>query len=282
MKSSAIRNASFAMIACLGLLGLAPSATAAAAASGLTTSAAIVSGVITNAAGKADSKGEPAPSPAFDRLMQATDYAAPGSSATATPNIIYCPVTPEAIYYNIPEHFITTETFGGAIPETVIEGTNSSTTATLGIATFAGETWSLNGTGSITDSSTNSVSVAYSVSRTIYNRVNYRDYRYSCPYVHTKRQPYNFYDLLTRDGGQTSIKWEFYCASHDAGTTWSTQNATSATVGGGVNLPSINVSAQAGFGKSVELDFHFNKAGEICGNSEEGPLHASLLEADPY
>jgi hypothetical protein len=120
------------------------------------------------------------------------------------------------------------------------------------------------------------------VPRTIYNRVNYRDYYWNCPHAHTQRQPYSFYDLLTRDGKQVSISWQFHCGTHAAGTTWTTASATSATVGGGVTLPVISVSAQAGFGHSVELDYHFDKAGEICGNSKAGPISSSLLEADQY
>src|ERR1700678_3726695 len=96
-------------------------------------------------------------------------------SARAIPKIIPCVSVPETIHYNIREHFITTETIGGNIPETVIEGTDSSSTATLGIATLADAKWSANGTASITDESADSVSVTYSVSHTIYNRVNYRD-----------------------------------------------------------------------------------------------------------
>jgi hypothetical protein len=79
-----------------------------------------------------------------------------------------------------------------------------------------------------------------------------------------------------------SITWQDHCGSHDAGTTWSTQNATNGTINPGVSLGVINVSAQSGYGKSVELDFHFNKAGEICGNSVAGPVNSSFVEADPY
>jgi len=218
------------------------------------------------------------PSSDLDKLMNMTDDAL---SARAIPKIIPCVSVPETIHYNIREHFITTETIGGNIPETVIEGTDSSSTATLGIATLADAKWSANGTASITDESADSVSVTYSVSHTIYNRVNYRDYVMTCP-SQTQRRPYSFYDLLTSDGKQVSITWEFHCGSHAAGTTWTTENATSATIGGGVTLPVLSVTAQAGFGRSVELDFHFNKAGEICGNSAAGPINSSLLEADPY
>lgn len=226
------------------------------------------------------------PTALFERLRKATDFASapmPPSSSTSTTPKYSCPVVPKTIYYNKREHFLTAETFGGKIPETVTEGTNSSSTHTLGIAYDSGDEgkWSVDGAGSITDSSTNSASVTYSVPYTVYNRVNYRDYFYACT-VSTERRPYSFYDLLTSDGRQVSITWQHICGSHPAGTTWTSQNATSATIGGGVGLGPINVSAQAGFGTSVQLVYQFNKPGEVCGNAKSGPLHASLVEADPY
>ena len=226
------------------------------------------------------------PTALFERLRKATDFASapmPSSSGTPATPKYSCPVIPRTIYYNKPEHFLTVETFGGKIPETVDEGTDSSSTHTLGIAIDPGDEgkWSADGTGSITDSSTSGASVTYSVPHTVYNRVNYRDYFYACT-VSTERRPYSFYDLLTSDGRQVSITWQYHCAPHPAGTTWYTQTASSATIDGGVGLGPINVSAQAGFGTSVQLSFHFNKPGEVCGSNQQGPVHSSLVEADPY
>jgi hypothetical protein len=55
-----------------------------------------------------------------------------------------------------------TESTKGAIPETIIEGTNDSSTHTLGVEyTYVGKGgWGADGTGSITDSSTVSGGVA--------------------------------------------------------------------------------------------------------------------------
>jgi len=174
-----------------------------------------------------------------------------------------------------------TESTKGAIPETIIEGTSNSSTHTLGVEyTYAGKGgWGADGTGSITDSSTNMVSETFSHPETIYNLVNYRQYFYECPLT-TERRPYSFYDLLTDDGAPAPMTWLSNCTPHRAGTEWTTGSATSATVSGGVTLGPLNVSAQAGFGTSVELAFHFNRAGEICGNNSQGPAHSSLVEAD--
>ncbi len=220
------------------------------------------------------------PTAAFEQLRKATDFAASPDATPDTP----CGVLTVATYRNRTEHFNTTETFGGNIPETVTEGTNSSTTDTLGVTEEGdakGVKWEADGTASISDSSTHSVSVTYSVPHTIYNRVNYRKYWYNCWNLFELR-PYSFYDLLTNDGSQVPITWQFHCDGHPAGTDWSTGSAKSATIEGGMSIGPVSVSAQAGFGTSVELDFHFNKAGEICGNNPDGPLKSSILEADRY
>jgi hypothetical protein len=174
---------------------------------------------------------------------------------------------------------------GNKIPETVTEGIDNSSTHTLGIALEGknkeGKTiWTGSGTGSITDDSTHEASQTWGFARTVYNRVNYRDYKYNCPNIHTQREPYNLYDILTSDGGPAPMKWFSNCGHHTPGQFWSTGNATSATIGGGVSLGPINVSAQSGYGHSVKLQFQFNVAGEICGNNSLGPINSSLVEAD--
>jgi len=225
-------------------------------------------------------------SAALQRLRKATDFASAPMPATANPHVTpnyYCAVVAQGIDRDKREHFMTTatESTKGAIPETIIEGTNDSSTHTLGVEyTYAGKGgWGADGTGSITDSSTNMVSETFSHPETIYNRVNYRQYFYECPLT-TERRPYSFYDLLTDDGAPAPMTWLSNCTPHRAGTEWTTGSATSATVSGGVTLGPLNVSAQAGFGTSVELAFHFNRAGEICGNNSQGPAHSSLVEAD--
>jgi hypothetical protein len=218
---------------------------------------------------------------AFERVRKATDFAS--ASAPSTPGTP-CGEAVVATYRDRPEHFNTTETIGGNIPETVIEGTNSSTTATLGVAvsySIKKVKWGIDGSGSITDSSTHEVSVTYKVPYTIYNRVNYHEIWWNCWNI-LQLRPYSFWDLLTNDGKQVSITWQWHCGHHPAGADWSTGSAKAATIGGGMSIGPVSVSAQAGFGSSIELDFHFNKAGEICGNSADGPFSSSILEADQY
>jgi hypothetical protein len=225
-----------------------------------------------------------APSAVFEQLRKRTGFASAGTPAA--PQVLSCPIYPGAFHYNRPEHFVNTETLstGNMIPEEVTEGTDNSSTHTLGfgwgVTNSEGTTvWTPQGSGSVTDDSTDEASQTWSFARTIYNRVNYRDYRYTCPYPHLQRQPYNLYDILTSDGGPTKMVWLFNCGQHPKNGTWSTTTATSATIGG-MSLGPINVSAQAGFGHSVRLHYTFNRAGEVCGNNPQGPLHSSIVEAD--
>lgn len=225
-----------------------------------------------------------APTALLERLRKDTNFASAGMAPQigGPPG---CHLIPGNKYRNKPEHFTTTATIstGGKIPETVTEGTDNSSTHTLGVAVeglIKGKVkWTAEGTGSITDSSTNSASITYSYPRTIYNRVNYRDYEVDCTRK-TERRPDGFFDLLTSDGGKAQMHWYFTCGHHPAGTSWSTGHATSATIGGGVSLGPINVSAQSGYGTSVELTFNYHVAGEICGNNPDGPVSSSLVEAD--
>jgi hypothetical protein len=221
------------------------------------------------------------PTASLQQLRQATQFASAGPSRPAAASCFYQWGT---IYYNISEHFTNANTYGGSIPATVTEGTNSSTTATLGIAysySGASGTWSASGTSSITDSSTGGVSIAYSSTHTVYNRVNDRDLRNSCG-AGIYREPWSFYDLLTTDGGSTGITWEYNCGTHAAGTSWFTGTATDATLNGGVSLGVLNVSAQQGYGSSIQIQYQFNVSGEVCGNSSSGPLQSSIVEADPF
>jgi hypothetical protein len=236
-----------------------------------------------------------APSAAFEQLMQSTGFAAadPPSASPGMQAVPHCPCPgcvkiPKAFHTDLPEHFVTTYTLstGNKIPETVTEAVDRSTTHTLGIGVQgtnkAGKViWTGTGTGSITDDVTHADSSTYGYSRTIYNHVNYRDYQYTCPRLHMQREPYNFWGLLSRTpGGAVQTRFFFHCDTKGPGDTWSTTTARNATIGGGVSLGPINVSAQSGFSTSVQLVYTFQINGEVCGNNWMGPEQSSVVEAD--
>jgi hypothetical protein len=202
------------------------------------------------------------------------------ADASLTPDSVpYCYLVAGAYSYNNKEHFSTLYTESG-IPATLTEGT--STTHTMGIATTLDhKSWSANGSSSITHTSTASATATYSTSHTMYNRVNYRDYSNSCT-GRTMRRPYNFYDILSNDGVNVAHAWYFNCTHHAVTGTWNTGSATEATIGAGVTLPGVTVSAQSGFSGSVDIGFKFNVPGEVCGNNSLGPLSSSVVEADIY
>jgi hypothetical protein len=240
-----------------------------------------------------------APSAAFEQLMKSTGFASAGPpppppaspDTLAAPHCICptCTKTPEAFHTDLPEHFVNLYTIstGNKIPETVTEAVDKSTTHTLGIGVQGKNKegkviWTGTGTGSITDEVQNADSSTWATSRTMYNLVNYRDYKYSCPHTHIQREPYNFWGLLPRiPGGPAPMRWFFNCEAkgpHD--NKFSTTTAKSATIGFGMSIGPINVSAQSGYSTSVQLVYIFHVNGEVCGNSPFGPEQSSIVEAD--
>lgn len=204
-------------------------------------------------------------------------------AGTAGVSTSACWTIPQTIYYNKREHFVTTQTMSG-IPETVTE--SASATHTLGVAYKSSYgSWGANGSMSMSRSGSVSVSQTKSSSYTIYNRVNYRDYDLYCgngTYDGTYRQPYSFYDLLTNDGSTASKTWFYHCGHHSAGQTWDTGSATNTTYAGGVDLSILNLSAQSGYGRSLNLHYKFKVAGQVCGSNPLGPASSSRVEADIY
>lgn len=206
-----------------------------------------------------------------------------GASAPLSVSPDSCWTVPQTIYYDKKEHFVTTETMSG-IPETVTE--SASARHTLGVAyksAYGG--WGASGSMSMTRSGSVSVSQTKSTSHTIFNRVNYRDYDMWCgsgTFNGTYRQPYSFYDLLTNDGTGVGESWFYNCGHHSAGQTWDTGSATNATYSAGVTLQIADLSAQSGYGASLNLHYKFTTAGQVCGNNSAGPANSSKVEADTY
>ena len=64
-----------------------------------------------------------------------------------------------------------------------------------------------------------------------------------------------------------------------AGATWNTGNARNLTRSAGVSFPGISLTAQSGYGSSVDMRFNFTVSGYICGNSSLGPDSSSLVSA---
>jgi hypothetical protein len=72
------------------------------------------------------------------------------------------------------------------------------------------------------------------------------------------------------------------CQGLEANQTFSTTTAHQATICHGFDPGPINVSAQSGFGKSVDLSFTATKDGYVCGNSDAGPVNSGKLDSRSF
>lgn len=111
----------------------------------------------------------------------------------------------------------------------------------------------------------------------IYNRVNYRDYTYSClEGTTTERRPDSMFALLTDNGYAGHPAWTT-CQSYSPGLF--TRNAgTNDTYAAGVNVGPISVSAQAGWSSDVSLAWYLHAPSRYCGSTPKGPVASPRAE----
>jgi hypothetical protein len=176
---------------------------------------------------------------------------------------------------NNPERFLNLHGVQG-IPETATQSATATHTLGVGVYTSGGG-WGQSGTQSIARSASGSASTTRNTSYSLYNRVNYRIYRYTCAGTH--RKPWNFYDVVTDDGAYVLYVRFTYCGRNAAGDNWDSGSATNITWGNGVDLGPVKVSAQSGYSSSLNVHFHFNRDGYVCGSDREGPLQSSQVGA---
>jgi hypothetical protein len=139
-------------------------------------------------------------------------------------------------------------------------------------------------TVALSSNSGSSVSAGGLVNQSLGNKVNVRDFRLVCPLGPTgdgRRRPVSNYMFL--DGSlQHGISHTYYfssCGQLNAGQRFKTTTAHQTTIHHGFDIGPINVSAQAGFGKSVNLSFIATKRGFVCGSNQAGPLNSGRLDS---
>jgi hypothetical protein len=89
---------------------------------------------------------------------------------------------------------------------------------------------------------------------------------------------YSWYAALS-DFDRASHVNDSYCRQRFASSYWETGTARNTTRSAGVSFPGIGLSAQSGYGSSVDMRFNFSVSGYICGNSSLGPDSSSLVSA---
>lgn len=176
--------------------------------------------------------------------------------------------------YGVTEMFTKTYSVTG-IPVTVTEGTNNSTSHTLGIA-VVGTGGALSASGTQTVSWSTTMTQPNAIDANMGNRVNYRQSTIMCGSTYWK--PYSFYDLLTVYSYAGHVDY-INCSPHAKGASWTSSNATNATFAYGVALAGISLSAQSGYGTSAQLTYNFNVAGQMCGSLVAGPASSPLVSA---
>jgi len=164
-----------------------------------------------------------------------------------------------------------------SIPVTVTEGTNGSTTHTLGIA-LVSSGGGLSAAGTQTISTAHSGNQPGAVDANVGNRVNYQQTAILCYPSLTYWKPYSIADLLTVYTYAGHVDYAT-CYPHGKGSAWTTLTATNATFAYGVALTGISLSAQSGYGTSVLLTYNFNVAGQMCGSTVNGPTDSPLVSA---
>jgi hypothetical protein len=176
---------------------------------------------------------------------------------------------------NRPEHFLNVYGWSGA-KGTVTEAVGVDHTLGVGISTdgFA----HIKASGSSTISLQASDSQDRVADSSVWNRVNYRDVIANC--APEQRRPINHYDILSNDWSRVShVNHKASCGIKLRGATFTTTRAKNVTYSGGVDIGPANVSAQSGYGHGMELKFTFTRKSRLCGNSKNGLLSSSSLDA---
>jgi hypothetical protein len=190
-------------------------------------------------------------------------------------------------HYGRPEHFTDVNAWHGGLGR-ITESTNSSHTLGVGATSDSWNHMSANGTATISLSKGVSVSQGGLNDQALYNKVNDRDFNLYCSGAgytgDGRRRPVSTYSML--DGSlQHSITHTFYyssCQGLKAGATFHTTNAKQHTFSNGFDIGPFNVSAQAGFGSSVDEEFVGTVTGFVCGSSQGGPVQSGSLDSRSF
>jgi hypothetical protein len=110
--------------------------------------------------------------------------------------------------------------------------------------------------GSFSPSGTNSISLAAGGERggvadaTVWNRVNYRDMRWTCNAT-VERRPINVYGVLTNFTYKPHVSFG-NCVVYTGGTYWKSRGRN-VSYGAGTDMGPISVSAQSGYNSESKL-----------------------------
>jgi hypothetical protein len=191
------------------------------------------------------------------------------------PAVVPCVVMWGKWHRNRPEHFLDVYGWSGATG-TVTE--DQGVDHTLGVGASSDGFAHIKAAGTRTVSMQASASQDRVANASVWNRVNYRDLIFSCG--PDQRRPVSHYDLLSNDWTRLShVNHNASCSIKYPGASFTTKRAKNVTYSTGVDIGPANVSAQSGYGHGMELKFSFTKKSRLCGNSKDGLVQSSSLDA---
>lgn len=195
-----------------------------------------------------------------------------GSQFTSAAPTAICTITAGTIYYNRPEYFLKVYAWSGALG-TVSQSYGVDHKLGIGVKSLAGG-WS--GGGSSTISLNASGSRGAVADATVFNSVNYRDYRNSCSPSLT-RKPYGVYALLSNFTYAPHVNYSA-CTRYTGGT-YSKVQGTNVTYSAGVDISGFSVLAQSGHNSESKTSWTVTRATKLCGSSSAGWVSSSQAEA---
>jgi len=198
--------------------------------------------------------------------MNRPDSGGPGS----------CSVVPGAWTYGVDERYAALYAWSGA-HGSIKESNGAAHTLGVGYQVGSGG-WSQNGTAGLSESSGSGASRSGVIDAWVHNRVNYRAYSVTCQgsTFHT-RKAMSTYALLSSYTYAPHVTWGS-CTRYTGGTYWKARG-TNATIGGGVNLGFVSLTAQAGWNTDTEIAWTVTRGTKICGSSSAGWSASSQAEA---
>jgi hypothetical protein len=142
----------------------------------------------------------------------------------------------------------------------------SSTTTTLGVAYYNGSSWSVNGTASSAASQNSGWDQANLQTQRMFSL--WTQHTFTNCFGQAWREP----DYYAGKGQQISIAhptYKYCTGPYYNGGRWFTTTATNGTYSDGLTVLGLNLSSQAGWSTSMEIQFHFTGKGWICGNTNQ-------------
>jgi hypothetical protein len=136
--------------------------------------------------------------------------------------------------------------------------------------------------GSFRQSGTGSISLAAGGERggaadaTVWNRINYRDLRWTCSAT-VERRPINVYGVLTNFTYKPHVSFGA-CTPYTGGIYWKTRGRN-VTYGAGMDMGPISVSAQSGHNSESKTAWTVRRRTKLCGSTAVGWASAPQASA---